>query len=389
MKMKYLLFMSLFFVIALSSCIKDQVETVNQAYSEDEFATLKKTLDLPIEAFDYNVQLPAHLGNSRVNASKHQATLGRVLFYDKKLSANESVSCSSCHLPENAFADPVALSKGFDDDETHRNSLALGVFPSFNAYYGFGTTRMFWDERATTVAEQSSLTIRDPIEMGIDNLDHLADQLLEQDYYKILFEKAYPEDSFGADLSNKDKMLQAIDAFVSSIACFDTKFDDGWIAHGNPKVNFNNFTDLENKGRELFFENDNCSGCHNLGPGFSTSVTAANNGLDMEYEDQGRYEFTKNTSDKGVFKVPMLRNVALTAPYMHDGRFETLEEVVEHYSSGVKNHDYLHPELKSGGGARNLNLSQDDKDALVAFLHTLTDTRSIAQEKLADPFKEE
>ncbi len=386
MKMKYLLFMSLL-AISLSSCIKDQVETNVEAYDSDEYAKLTKTLDLPREANDYNVQLPAHLGNSRVNSSKHQATLGRVLFYDKKLSKNESLSCATCHLAENAFADPKALSEGFDGGETKRNSLALGVFPSFNAYYGFGTTRMFWDERARTVAEQSDLTLRDPIEMGHTNLDQLANELVELDYYDILFKKAYPENNFGSHLSNKEKMLQAIDAFVSSIACFDTKFDEGWASHGNPTVNFSNFTEQENMGKALFFENDNCSGCHNLGPGFSTSVTAANNGLNVVYEDDGRYEITNNPSDKGVFKVPMLRNVALTAPYMHDGRFETLEEVIEHYSSGVKSHENLHPELKNGGVAHNLNLNQEEKDALVAFLHTLTDTKSIAHEKLSDPFK--
>ena len=385
MKIKYILFLALF-GFSLTSCIKDEVDTITKAYTDEEYTVLTKTLDLPVEANEYSLELPPHLGSSRVNSNKHQATLGRVLFYDKKLSKNETTSCASCHSPKKAFADGKAFSEGFEGKETKRNSLALGAFPSFNAYYGFGGTRMFWDERAATVAEQSKLTIKDPVEMGNHNLDELADQLLQIDYYKILFEKAYPPNNFNSQLSNKDKMLQAIDAFVSSIGCFNTRFDEGWASKGNAQSDFSNFTAQENRGKLLF--NQNCAACHNLGPGFSTTITSANNGLDLIYDDKGRFEVTHLEIDKGVFKVPMLRNVALTAPYMHDGRFETLEEVIEHYNSGVKNHPNLHPRLRDPlGNPKHLNLNQEDKDALVAFLHTLTDTESIAQIKYTDPFK--
>lgn len=387
MKIKYFLFMSLF-AISLTSCLKDQVDTETRAYSQEEYAVLQTVLDLPIEANNYDLQLPQHLGSSRVNSEKHQATLGRVLFYDKKLSKNQMVSCASCHEAEKAFADDNTFSEGFDGEETKRNSLALGAFPSFNAYYGFGGTRMFWDERATTVAEQSELTLRDPIEMGHPNLNTLAEELLEHEYYQILFAKAYQPNQFGSNLSNKDKMLQALDAFVSSIGCFDTKFDEGWAGNNNVQINFSNFTEEENAGKALF--NNNCASCHNLGPGFSTTVTSANNGLSANYEDKGRYEITGFNQDKGIFKVPMLRNVALTGPYMHDGRFETLEEVIDHYSNGIANHENLHENLKDPNApqtARQFNFTASEKSELVAFLHTLTDTRSIAHEKYADPFK--
>ena len=365
---------------------QDNVDSKNVAYTDEEFEVLQSSLNLPLEALDYTLQLPEHLGNSRVASSKHQATLGRVLFYDKKLSKNESVSCATCHEAEKAFADGKALSEGFDEELTKRNSLALGSFPSFNAYYGFGGTFMFWDERATTVSEQSRLTIADPIEMGHPNLVQLANELLEHEYYRILFEKAYPEDQFGSNLANDEKMLQAIDAFVSSIGSFETRFDDGWATHNNDKTTFSNFTQEENLGKNLF--NDNCASCHNLGPGFATTITSANNGLEMDYEDKGMYDINGQTQSKGVFKVPMLRNVALTDPYMHDGRFETLEEVVEHYNSGVVTHENLHGNLKNfDGSARHMNLNQEQKDALVAFLHTLTDSESLLQEKYADPFK--
>ncbi len=385
MKIKYFLFTPLF-ALLLSSCIKDQVDSSIHAYSSDEYATLTKKLDIPIEAHNYMVQLPPHLGNSRVNSNKHKATLGRVLFYDQRLSANGEVSCSSCHLAKRAFADDKAFSEGFEGEHTKRNSLALGAFPSFNAYYGFGGTRMFWDERAGTVAEQSDLTMRDQIEMGIPSIESLASELIQDDYYRILFDKAFPEGQFGTNITNKDKLLTSLDVFVSSIACFNTRFDDGWAKHFSSEANFNNFTEEENLGKQLF--NANCASCHNLGPGFSTSVTSANNGLEINYEDSGMEEITGQSSDVGVFKVPMLRNVALTGPYMHDGRFETLEEVIEHYSSGVKNHDNLHANLKDGNGPRNLNLTQNQKDALLAFLHTLTDTESIAHVKYSDPFKQ-
>ena len=181
-------------------------------------------------------------------------------------------------------------------------------------------------------------------------------------------------------------MLQAIDAFVSSIGSFATKFDDGWAKHGSDQAAYSDFSQDENLGKTLF--NDNCASCHNLGPGFSTSVTSANNGLDSDYEDEGMYDFNGNIQDKGVFKVPMLRNVALTGPYMHDGRFETLEEVVEHYSTGIMDHDNLHENLRKVDlSPRQMNFSQEEKNRLVAFLHTLTDKESLAQEKYADPFK--
>lgn len=385
MKLNHFFFI-LFSAFSLTSCIQDEVNKTVYAYTPEEYAVLSQTLDLPIEANEYLLELPAHLGFSTVMSQKHQATLGRVLFYDKKLSKNGSISCASCHDPARAFTDTKALSEGFDGQETKRNSLALGAFPSFNAYYGFGSTLMFWDERARTVAEQSELTLRDPIEMGHPDLSALASELLEHEYYQILFAKAYPEGNFGNHLSNKNKMLQALDAFVSAIGCFETRFDKGWAATGVKDLHFSDFSNQENIGKDLFLRD--CASCHNLGPGFSTSVTAANNGLDEVYDDEGRAEITGLIEDIGVFKVPMLRNVALTAPYMHDGRFESLEEVVDHYSTGIQLHDRLHPNLKNTDqSAKKFNYTQAEKEALVAFMHTLTDAESIALEKYADPFK--
>ena len=384
MKTKLLLFATLA-AASLTSCLKDDSKTVTHNYEKDEYKTLQTTLNLPVEVDDYTLNLPSTLGGFPVSVDDKQATLGRVLFYDKRLTGKD-VSCATCHKAEKAFTDGDQFSQGVKVGErTSRNTLALGSFPSFNAYYGFGGTRMFWDNRAASVMDQSAETMKNPVEMGIADLGELADKLLKEEYYQILFEKAFPNQSY---LSNEEKMLTAIQAFVSSIGCFNSDYDKALVkSNNNPEADFTSFgfTEEENQGKQIF--NANCASCHNLGAGFSTTITSANNGLDMDYQDEGIYKISNNPTDKGVFKVPMLRNVELTAPYMHDGRFATLEDVVEHYSSGVKNHPYLHENLKYNGEPKNLNFTQNEKQALVAFLKTLTDKESLASSRYSDPFK--
>lgn len=386
MKLKLSFPVAIAMALSISSCVKDEVNQVVKQYSDADYAKLTKVLDLPTEAHQYTIDLPPSLGGFSVFANDHQATLGRVLFYDKRLSSNGEVSCASCHKADKAFADDVAGSLGVTTERTSRNSLALGAFPSFNGYYGFGGgTRMFWDNRAGSVAEQTEETMKNPVEMGNTDLHSIASELLEEDYYQILFEKAFPNDNYTSD---KDKMLQAIQAFVNAIACFDTKYDHELEKNnGRSTGSFAGFTAEENLGKQLF--ENNCASCHNLGPGFTTIIVAANNGLDMNYTDKGMGAISNSPSEDGLFKVPMLRNVALAAPYMHDGRFATLEEVVEHYNSGIKNHPNLHENLRNAmdGSPKNLNLSEGEKAALVAFLHTLTDKESLQHPRFSNPFK--
>ncbi len=371
------------FILSFSSCIRDEVDAVVKNYTDEELAILQRSLDLPVEVNEYTLNLPRHLGGFPVFANNHQATLGRVIFYDKSLSANGHVSCASCHQPEQAFADGDRFSQGVTTDRTDRNSLGLGSFPSFNGYYGFGGgSRMFWDERAGSVVEQSRQSLLNPVEMGLEHISDLADKVQQKDYYNVLFKKAFPNSSFQ---SKEDQVLSAIEAFVNSIGCFDTKYDRELMAGQNENASFNGFTSQENMGKNLF--KTHCENCHNLGAGFSTVVTIANNGLDMVSDDPGVGGISGKSKDMGVFKVPMLRNVAVTAPYMHDGRFATLEEVVEHYSTGVKNHPNLHQNLKAGTQVKHLNLNEEQKSALVAFLHTLTDKESLMHERYSDPFK--
>ncbi|MEM1319928.1 MAG: cytochrome c peroxidase [Bacteroidota bacterium] len=378
------------FVLSFSSCVKDNVDSDvnNFHYSDSEYTTLQKSLNLPEFPLDYRVNLPQHFHDANAQMSfisNTEATLGRVLFYDKALSRNSSVSCASCHAQSRAFADPVALSEGFEGRLTKRNSFALGAVASFEATYGSGggfpsnRGNIFWDNRASTIQEQSTQTLQDPIEMGMD-MDLLEERVSSKDYYKVLFKKAY-----GTDRITSSLILEAIAEFINSMVTSESRFDKGLAkAHSNPFTDFDNFTQQENLGKLVYM--NSCSGCH--GSNFvQVEETSASNGLDQVYSDEGIGGISGLRSDKGVFKVPMLRNIELTAPYMHDGRFETLEEVVDHYSSGIQAHDNLHHFLKAGGDPVKMDFTGEEKAALIAFMRTLTDNTFTSAERFSDPFK--
>jgi len=185
--------------------------------------------------------------------------------------------------------------------------------------------------------------------------------------------------------------LDAISEFVNSMSSYRSKYDKELDKHYENSLNLNNiaganfsgFSAAENLGKDLYVTN--CGNCHGAINGFPSEVQA-NNGLDMAYEDQGIGEI-EGVSQNGIFKVPTLRNIEMTGPYMHDGRFTTLEEVVDHYSNGVQNHPNLSFQLKQGGQPKALNFTQNEKDALIAFLNTFTDQESLTDIKYSDPFK--
>lgn len=392
----------LLLAVTITSCVKDKVEKEVTYYTTEEFETVSKTLNLPDQPIDYVVKLPEHFTNFGARApfiNNSVATLGRVLFYDKKLSANNTVSCASCHLQERAFADPVKFSEGFAGELTKRNSFALGAVANFEATYGGGGGgfepsifpinggggTLFWDNRSGSIADQTRQTLTDPIEMGAD-LHALSTEIAGQDYYKVLFSKA-----FGTTQVNEHLVFDALDQFINSMITSNSKFDEALLNQGDLNLDspFSGFTAQENNGKALYMAN--CSSCHGNNM-VTTFMPSANNGLDLVYDDKGIGDLS-NVSDSqfdGLFKVPLLRNVELTGPYMHDGRFETLREVVEHYNSGIKAHPNLDIRLTenfSGTTPINMNLSETDKDDLIAFLHTLTDNEFITEEKYADPFK--
>lgn len=394
MKTKTLPALLLVLFLTLSSCVKDTVDVRYTTYTDQEYQAISAVLGLPNDRVDYDVELPRHmldLGMVPPKINNAKATLGRVLFYDNKLSRNEKVNCASCHHQELAFADNKAFSEGFNGELTLRNSLALGSVANFKSSYeggGGGSLAppsqrqfFFWDERAHTIAEQSSMTIQDNIEMGMD-LNELAARLAQEEHYKVLFNKAYNTEAVQPPM-----ITDALQEFINAIVSTQTRFDDGLAAvNGDVSRDFSNFTPQENQGKALFIQH--CASCHGANMSISQE-SLANNGLDAEYADQGVGKITGNPADIGKFKVPFLRNIALTAPYMHDGRFATLEEVVEHYNSGVQMHQNLDHRLRApdGNSPRRLNLSSGEKAALVAFLETLTDAELVTASRFEDPFR--
>jgi cytochrome c peroxidase len=341
-------------------------------------------LNLPVFPLNYaNINLPnyfnqdANIDNTPNDnqVSDWGATLGRVLFYDKKLSQNETVACASCHQAAHGFSDNSAFSTGFNGGLTGRNSMGLA-----NAKF-YNNGHFFWDERANTLEDQVLGPIQNPVEMGM-TLAEVVERVGAEDYYKVLFEAA-----FGDEVVNSDRISLALSQFIRSILSFNSKYDAGRSQVNNPRDNFPNFTAEENQGKALFFGRGNCAACH--GTESFVGPTARNNGLDLVYADNGVGEISGNPNDNGDFKVPSLRNIELTTPYMHDGRFATLEAVINHYSNGVQNHPNLSNQLRGQNGQpRQGNFNNTERAALVAFFKTLTDTQFINDERYNNPFIE-
>jgi cytochrome c peroxidase len=320
---------------------------------------------------------PVFGGSFGMNAANpqitdHGATLGRVLFYDTKLSLNNAVACASCHKQDLAFADEAAGSVGFGGKVTPRNSMAI-VNAGFN-------NNLFWDSRAASVSDLVSLPIQNHIEMGMESMDQLSRKLKQVDYYADLFEKAY-----GSRQVTGERIASSLAQFVGSMVSSDSKWDQG-AANGH-----NNFSTMEKMGKDLFFSaKAKCSQCHS-GANFAapdqdggdyggpTIRGTANIGLNVDYVDEGKGE--------GHFRIPSLRNITLTSPYMHDGRFKSLTEVVEHYNSGIQAHQNLDTKLMTfTGQPQKLGLTSIEKEALISFLGTLADQSLVNDTKFSSPF---
>lgn len=281
---------------------------------------------------------------------KTSAELGKKLFSDKLLSKDSSISCASCHKAEFAFADTAAFSTGIYGKLTNRNTPSVLNMKN-RPYY-------FWDGRASTLEEQSLMPIENPNEMGLP-IKEAIQRLNQSESYKRLFRKIFKQ------LPNEKNLGAAFAAFEQTLETVDSKFDD-WS---------NNISDLsveEERGRELFVGNKaKCFDCHSMED--FTDDRFKNIGLynGKELSDAGRYEITKKETDKGKFKTPGLRNIAVTGPYMHDGRFKTLEQVVSYYNTPFMFVD--DPLNIDTTFNKPLMLSQQEKKDLVAFLKTLTD----------------
>ncbi len=296
------------------------------------------------------------------------ATLGRVLFYDGHLSLNNAISCGSCHKQSIGFCDNATFSTGYEGHLTKRNS------PGINTLTFAGS--LFWDGRENNVFNLSLRPITNHVEMGIDDPATLPDKLAALPYYGQLFKSAY-----GDNTITVEKITVAIGAFINSIASVKTRLDA--YNQGDKSA----ISAQEIYGMNLFNTKYNCGTCHNGGGGYYGGGSFKDIGLDESYTDLGRGAITGNASDNGTFRIPNLRNVAITAPYMHDGRYKTLGDVLDHYSHGIANSQNLDPFLKDAkGNPLNMNISDDEKKAIIAFLNTLTDYTMITDPKFSNPF---
>ena len=300
--------------------------------------------------------------------------LGRMLFYEKGLSRTGTQACASCHIQQFAFNDTARFSLGVNGMRGHRNAMSV-----FNM--AWNSNEFFWDGRTHLLRHQSLKPIQDGLEMD-ETLANVVTKLQANNLYPNQFRRA-----FGSTKIDTLLISKALEQFMNSIVSNNSKYDE--FLAGKTTL-----TAQEERGRFLFFTEYNpafpnesgadCQHCHG-GSNFENDKYM-NNGLDDDANiaDIGRQKVTRNAADKAKFKVVSLRNVALTAPYMHDGRFSTLAEVVEHYNL-VKNSATLDPSFAQQLPV-GLQLTADDKIALVAFLNTLTDYKLTTNAEYKNPF---
>jgi len=312
-----------------------------------------------------SLEIPAHFPEATWPAdnvlTKAGISLGRRLFNDGRLSATNQISCASCHWEQLAFSDPPRFSTGTDGQQGKRNSM-----PLMNLAW---KSSFFWDGRVSSLREQVMHPIKDPLEMN-ETPGHVVAKLQRDRFYPGSFAKV-----FGSPGITAERLGLALEQYLLTLVSGNSKLDRA--LRGKETL-----TDEEKRGFELFFtESDpgrgirgaDCFHCH--GGAHFTNNAFMNNGLDADgsIADAGREKVTGNRADRGKFMVPSLRNLTLTDPYMHDGRFDTLEEVIEHYDRGVKRTETLDPNLAKHLSRGGLGLNPDEKRALVAFLETLTD----------------
>ena len=288
--------------------------------------------------------------------------LGRRLFYDPILSGDHTQSCGSCHAPEFAFTDHgKRVSVGIDDIEGTRSTPAI-----INAAW---SVDLFWDGRAEDLEEQAMGPVPNPIEMHLE-WEEAERRLQAHAEYPAMFQAA-----FGTDKATAGLTVKAIAQFERTLVSGNSRYDRwkrGLLELGSSEL----------RGMTLFFtERGDCFHCHP--DGFFTDQLYHNTGLDASFEDIGREEVTGHAFDRGKFKSPTLRNIAFTAPYMHDGRFDTLEDAVKHYNNGGVGSPNVDPLIRVGTG---LGLDPQDVLDIVAFLHALSDSSFITNPDFASPF---
>jgi len=339
---------------------------------------------LPETPYNYDIPFPSHVlfgGWDMVDSSiinnlitPDGATLGRVLFYDKKLSSSNELACATCHKQAFAFADNTKFSIGINETQTTRNSPNLNdlAWQGGSIFFGEpgGNAMLFWDCRENNLDNMVLQPILHQGELGKE-MPVLIDKLENTTYYPELFQKA-----FGTSEITADRIGLALAQFVRSMSVFDSKFDK--VMMGQEQ-----FTQQEEAGR-MVFESSCGFFCH-TSSSFAVQFPL-NNGLDSVCSDIGYQQVSGFETDNGKFKTPSLRNLSLTAPYMHDGRFATIEEVIDFYSEGLKPHpnsdiSWMAPD------PTGFHFTNEQKADLKAFLLTLNSTDLITDVRWSDPFQ--
>jgi cytochrome c peroxidase len=335
---------------------------------------------MPFTNEPYPLEYPASFGN-KINIpadnplTKEGVYLGRRLFYEKMLSAGNKISCGTCHMQRLAFTDGKAFSTGIDGVPTDRNAMSLANL--------LWVKNFFWDGRSSSLEQQALTPLTAPHEMG-QPPETSAEKLRRSKLYRGLFRAA-----FGTDSISGEEIVKALAQFERTLISASSPYDQYLNGQYQPDS-------AALRGLQLFMtapaperkvRGANCGHCHG-GPKLYLELFH-NNGLDSIPHDAGREKQTGLAADKGRFRVPTLRNIALTAPYMHDGRFRTLEEVLDHYSDHISNSASLSPVLRNTSnvaGDASLRLSQQEKKDIIAFLQLLTDSSFITNPKFSNPF---
>lgn len=314
-------------------------------------STFPRPANFPEPVYDF--------ANNKFN--KIKVEVGRRLFYDGTLSKNGTVSCGTCHIQASAFSHHGhRLSHGIFDSLGARNAPALQNL-------AWSTTYM-WDGGITNLDMQPFVPITSHVEMG-ESVENVVEKIKKDQYYPLYFKAA-----FGTREITTARVMQALSQFMAAMVSANSKYDK--VVRQEGAV----FTEAEAEGYEIF--KAQCASCHQE-PLF-TDGSFRNNGLYPYSEDHGRIGITSLATDKYKFKVPSLRNIALTAPYMHDGRFKNLDFVLQHYAQEIQPTDNIDPLLVQRSGKTGLPLSPSDRAALKAFLGTLTDSAFITNRGLSE-----
>lgn len=358
--------------LGLMGCEEDPIETA------------------PLPPLNLNELAPSYFGRFTEPpdnpTTREGVSLGRMLFYEKRLSGNQGMSCGSCHQQAHGFAEPRQFSVGITGAMGTKNAMSLANL--------LWAGRFFWDGRSQSLEEQALIPIEDPLEMN-HTLEGAVAALEALPMYQDQFKAA-----FGDPTITPERIGKALAQFQRTLISANSRYDQYLRGEYQP-------TDLELQGIQLFFTHPipqiglrggNCGDCH-LGPLTSGErnrfLGFHNNGLDDDENLQpGLQNVTGNPFDRGKFRAPGLRNIAKTAPYMHDGRFQTLEEVLDHYDLHIRRSETLDPliieasnEILLPGDPIRLHLLPQEKQAILAFLHMLTDEDFLQNPAFSDPFK--